>query len=119
MQPAEPQSLLDDAGFLEELERGEYLKRAPKPKLITDSRPPASGFDEAARQSAHAALEPEYHRQQREQSRPPVGERSRSQVPRRLVLLVLILGLAAGAGVAGAMFYDRVALFVVERVHIK
>jgi hypothetical protein len=123
MQPAEPPSLLDDAGFLEELERGEYLKRAPKATLITGSRPAASGFDETARHRAHVALErslePEYHHQQHDHSKTPAGQRSRGQIPRRLVLLVLILGLVVGAGVASVMFYDRVALFVVERIHIK
>jgi hypothetical protein len=34
-------------------------------------------------------------------------------------VLVLALGLIAGAGVAGVMFYDRVALFVVDRIHLK
>ena len=123
MAPAEPPTLLDDAGFLAELERLEYLKRAPT-ATATGSRPPVSAFDETARHRAHVALEralePEYHhQQQRDQSKTAADERSRGQVPRRLVLLVLILGLLAGAGVAGVMFYDRVALFVVERVQIK
>jgi hypothetical protein len=40
-------------------------------------------------------------------------------MPRGLVVLVMILGLLAGASVAGVMFYDRVALLVVERIHLK
>jgi hypothetical protein len=122
MQPAEPPALLDDAGFLEELERGEYLKRAPKATLITGSRSAASGFDESARHRAHAALEralePEYH-QQHGHSQTSTGAPSRGRMPRKLVVLVMVLGLVVGAGVAGVMFYDRVALFVVERIHIK
>jgi hypothetical protein len=120
MAPADPPPLLDDAGFLAELERLEYLKRPPKAKASTGSRPTLTPFDDTARHSAHVALEralePEYHRQQHPI---PAGGQSRGEIPRRLVVLAMVLGLLAGAGVAGVIFYDRVALFVVDRVHIK
>ncbi|MBZ5556491.1 MAG: hypothetical protein LAO77_04365 [Acidobacteriia bacterium] len=126
-------SLLDDAGFLAELERFERLPKCDiEEKPITDaqleaiedvSRRPADaadpGFDEAAQRRAHAALEralePEYHEQQHRHSYTPRSGR----VPTVVVLLVTVLGLAAGAGAAGVMFRDRVAQLVVHRIHTK
>lgn len=133
MQASDLPSLLDDAGFQAELERFERSTLAIEERPITDAQLDAiaeivprrsgnspSAFDEQAQRRAHAALEralePEFHEQQ--QHHHHAHARS-ARVPRAVVALVAALGFLAGAGAAGAMFRDRVAQIVVERIHLK
>ena len=134
MAAADHPSLLDDAGFLAELEQTDRLPSSGPAPIADDhlaaidgaSRRPAnpatSTFNDAARLRAHAALEralePEYD-QQHHHSHSQARERSHGQIPQVLAVLVMVLGFIAGAGVAGLMFHDRVTLVVVERIHIR
>jgi ABC-type nickel/cobalt efflux system permease component RcnA len=128
MQTAALPSLLDDAGFLAELEHFERMpKSAPDEAPISDAQLNAIEevvprqvltFDEEARRRAHSALEralePEYHAQQRHrhhshdhQSHTHAHTPAPGRVPRAIVALVLMMGFLTGAGVAGVMFHDR------------
>jgi hypothetical protein len=101
----------------------EYLQRPRRGKPSATARPVPLTSGEITGERAHAtlerALEPGYHRSQGVQADAGTPGRPRRQMPRGLVVLVMILGLLAGASVAGVMFYDRVALLVVERIHLK
>jgi hypothetical protein len=123
MQPSDAPPLLDDAGFLAELERLDYLKRRPVGKPMPDSARVTSRFDEAARERAHAALEralePEYHSQQPRHVDALAAQRPGSRMSRALVVLAVVLGFVAGAGVAGVIFHDRIAEITAQRVHLR
>ena len=131
MQASEIPSLLDDAGFQAALERFERLPGlAREEPPITDAQldaiaeviprrspdAPTSACDEEAQRRARAALEralePDFHEQQH-------PHHSRARVPRAIVAFVVVLGFLTGVCAAAAMFHDRVAQLVVERVHLK
>jgi len=136
MQTSALPSLLDDAGLLAELEQFERLpKLAVEEQPITDAqldeiaeinprRPvssPAPAFDDDVQRRARAALEralePEYHEQHQNHEHPH-AHAAQARVPRAVVVLVTVMGLAFGAGMAGVMFHDRV-IQVVDRLHLK
>lgn len=131
MQAAELPSLLDDAGFLAELERLEITRTradaaidnvVPRDRAGSERTWPASqAFDDEAKRRAHAALEralePGYHQQQHHHSHAHSHTLQARRVPIVAIVLVSLMGIAAGAGAAALILHDRVAQVLVQRTH--